>query len=138
MNISLQLFILRLYSSKKVQSKYCFKVFWKAISVEFPLWCSGLRIWHCLCSGLGHCWGVGLNPDPGTSICCERSRTSAPPATAPPAPKRKAKLFLYGVLPTIYKDSIFMCCLQILGIIFLWTLFLICKIFSWCLIQCWS
>ena len=64
----------------------------------FPLFwlrCSGLRIPHCPCGGLGHCWGTGsipsleqwvndpalpqlyighsccsdLNPGPGTSIC---------------------------------------------------------------------
>ena len=34
------------------------------------LWCSGLRIWHCHCSGLGNCCGVGLIPVPGTSIYC--------------------------------------------------------------------
>ena len=26
------------------------------------LWHSGLRIWHCLCSGLGHWLGMGLIP----------------------------------------------------------------------------
>ena len=24
------------------------------LTLEFPLWNSGLRIWHCLCGGLGH------------------------------------------------------------------------------------
>ena len=24
-----------------------------------PLWHSRLRIWHCHCSGLGHCCGIG-------------------------------------------------------------------------------
>ena len=32
------------------------------------LWRSGLRIWHCYCSGLGHCYGVGWIPGLGTSI----------------------------------------------------------------------
>ena len=29
----------------------------------FPLWCSGLRIWYCLCSGSGSCWGAGSIPN---------------------------------------------------------------------------
>ena len=35
---------------------------------EFLLWHSGLRIWHCLCSGLGHCWGIGFIPGPARWI----------------------------------------------------------------------
>ena len=31
-----------------------------------PLWCSGLRIWCCHCSGLGPCCGSSLGPS-GTS-----------------------------------------------------------------------
>ena len=34
-----------------------------------PLWHSGLRIWHCHCSSLGHCSGVSLIPGLGTYIC---------------------------------------------------------------------
>ena len=34
-----------------------------------PLWHSGLRIWCCHCSSLGHCCGAGSIPGPGTSIC---------------------------------------------------------------------
>ena len=34
-----------------------------------PLSCGGLRIWHCHCSSLGHCCGVGSIPGPGTSTC---------------------------------------------------------------------
>jgi len=26
---------------------------------DFLLWRSGLKIWYCLCSSLGHCWGSG-------------------------------------------------------------------------------
>ena len=33
------------------------------------LWCSGLRIQHCHCSGVGHCHGMGLIPGLGTSTC---------------------------------------------------------------------
>ena len=32
--------------------------------MEFPLWCSRLRIQHCLHSNLGHCRGSGLIPCP--------------------------------------------------------------------------
>ena len=35
-----------------------------------PLWCHGLRIWHHLCNGLGHCHGSGSIPSPWTSTCC--------------------------------------------------------------------
>ena len=34
-----------------------------------PLWCSGLRIWHCYYNGLGRCYGVGSIPGLGTSTC---------------------------------------------------------------------
>ena len=37
--------------------------------LEFPLWCSGLRIWHCHCSGLDCCCGAGLIPGLGISTC---------------------------------------------------------------------
>ena len=33
------------------------------------LWLSRLRTQHCHCSGLSHCYGAGLIPDPGTSAC---------------------------------------------------------------------
>ena len=33
------------------------------------LWLTGLRIWRCHCSGLGHCCGTGLIPGWGTSTC---------------------------------------------------------------------
>ena len=39
-----------------------------------PLWCSGLRIGHCHCSGSGLCCGSGLIPGPGTSTCPGRHR----------------------------------------------------------------
>ena len=32
-----------------------------------PLWHSGLRIWHCHCSGFSHCCGAGLILGPGAS-----------------------------------------------------------------------
>jgi len=38
-----------------------------------PWWLSRLRIWHCRCGGLGHCYG------PGTSTCYRHS---------PPPPKK--------------------------------------------------
>ena len=35
-----------------------------------PWWLSGLRTWHCPCSGLGHHCDVGLSPGPETFTCC--------------------------------------------------------------------
>ena len=32
-----------------------------------PLWCSGLKIQHCHCSGLGHCSGTGSTSGAGAS-----------------------------------------------------------------------
>ena len=34
-----------------------------------PLWCTGLRIWHCHYSSLGHCYGTGFISGPVTSTC---------------------------------------------------------------------
>ena len=34
------------------------------------MWCCGLRIWCCHCSGSGHCCGSGLIPGPETFTCC--------------------------------------------------------------------
>ena len=34
----------------------------KNVNFGVPLQCSGLRIWHCHCSSLGHCYSVGLIP----------------------------------------------------------------------------
>ena len=34
---------------------------------SIPWWPSGLRIWHCHCCGLGHCYGTSSIPGPGTS-----------------------------------------------------------------------
>lgn len=75
--------------------------YWKPLLGEFPLWYSRWRIWRCLCSGLGHCWGTdsilslaqwdlrilccqscvlghscGLNSTlgPGISMCCGCSK----------------------------------------------------------------
>ena len=31
------------------------------------MWCSRLRIWHCHCSGSGHCYGMGWIPGLETS-----------------------------------------------------------------------
>ena len=41
---------------------------------------SGLRIWHCHCSGLGCCYGLGSVPGPRTSMCCRhgKNQTSKP------------------------------------------------------------
>ena len=58
--------------------------------LEFLLWHSRLRIWHCLCNGSGPCWGTSVTPileqwvknlallqlnsdsvpGPETSMCC--------------------------------------------------------------------
>lgn len=37
--------------------------------VRVLLWHSMLRSQHCHCSGLGHCFGIGLIPGKGTSTC---------------------------------------------------------------------
>ena len=37
--------------------------------MEFPLWCIGLRIWHCHCDAQSPCCGTGSVPGPETSIC---------------------------------------------------------------------
>ena len=34
------------------------------------LWYSGLRVWHCYCSGPGCCCGVDSVPGPETYTCC--------------------------------------------------------------------
>ena len=38
-------------------------------SYGVPLWCSRLGIWHCHCSALGHCCGLGSIPGPEISMC---------------------------------------------------------------------
>ena len=40
------------------------------LSMEFPLWCSGLRIWHCCSCGVGCRCSLDLIPGLETSICC--------------------------------------------------------------------
>ena len=41
---------------------------------EVPLWCSGLRIWHCCSCGADHNCRSGSIPGPGTSTCCRYSQ----------------------------------------------------------------
>jgi len=36
----------------------------------YPLWCSGLRIWHCRGSSSGHCGGVSSISGQGIFIGC--------------------------------------------------------------------
>ena len=43
----------------------------KLQNMEFPLWYSGLRIWHCYKCGSGCSCSSDMIPGPGTSICCE-------------------------------------------------------------------
>lgn len=38
-----------------------------------PRWLRGLRIWYCHCSGMGHCYGMGLIPGPRTS-CSQKKK----------------------------------------------------------------
>ena len=45
------------------------KTFKKKKIPGVSLWHSQLRIWHCHCSGSGHCCGMGLILGPGTSAC---------------------------------------------------------------------
>ena len=47
----------------------CTSSFFKCLTFGVPLWCSGLRIQHCHCSGSGHCCDLGLIPGLGTSTC---------------------------------------------------------------------
>ena len=46
------------------------------VSRVFPLWCHGLRIWHCLSCSIGLSCSSDSTPGQGTSIChgCSRKR----------------------------------------------------------------
>ena len=46
----------------------------KTVLSGLPLWCSGLRIQCCHCSGSGRCYGVGLILGLGTSTCPRSSQ----------------------------------------------------------------
>ena len=46
------------------------------------MWGSGLRTWHCHCSGSGLCCGTGSTPGPETSMCL---------SAAPKKEKRKER-----------------------------------------------
>ena len=46
----------------------------KCLGLEVPWWQSGLRNPHCHCCGLGHCYGMGPVPGPGTSTCHKSSQ----------------------------------------------------------------
>ena len=50
-----------------------------------PWWCRVLKIWHCHCSGLGHCRDVGLITGQGIFACCGH---------APPPKKKEKEQFL--------------------------------------------
>ena len=39
------------------------------------LWCSGLRIWCCHCSGFSGCCGMGLTPGPGSSTWPKKKKS---------------------------------------------------------------
>ena len=41
----------------------------KSPQILGALWCSGLRFWHCHCSSLGCCCGMGSISGPGTFSC---------------------------------------------------------------------
>ena len=50
-------------SNKRDSDFVCHGMYAKNVHIrEFLLWHSGLRIWHCLCSSSGHCWGKGSIP----------------------------------------------------------------------------
>ena len=49
--------------------------FYKSLFSGVPLWCSGLRIWRCHCSGSGCCCDVGLIHSLGTSTCGGHGQT---------------------------------------------------------------
>ena len=44
--------------------------FLKKLNIGVLLWCRGLNIQHCHCSGLSRYCGAGLIPGAGTSACC--------------------------------------------------------------------
>ena len=46
----------------------------KCLGLKVPWWQSGLRNPHCHCCGLGHCYGMGPVPGPGTSTCHKSSQ----------------------------------------------------------------
>lgn len=50
----------------------------KKHSYVFPGWPRRLRKQHCHCYGLGHCWGTGSIPGPGTSTLCGYSKKMPP------------------------------------------------------------
>ena len=45
-------------------------IYFKKITLEFPLWHSRLRIWHCCSYGIGGSCGLDFIPSLETSICC--------------------------------------------------------------------
>ena len=46
----------------------------KSCIAGVPWWTSGLRIWHCHCCSLDHCYGLGSIPSLGTFACHGRSQ----------------------------------------------------------------
>ena len=50
------------------------QLFYKSILLGILLWCRGLKMQHCHCSGLGHCCGLDSNPGLGISIYHGRSQ----------------------------------------------------------------
>ena len=57
-----------LKNSKSLQQQPQYPVYSQKL-LGVPLWCSGLRIQHCQCSGLGCCCGISSIPGLGTSRC---------------------------------------------------------------------
>ena len=61
-------------------------------------WHSGLRIWHCHCTDLGHCCGTSSNPAPGTSTCLGLGQLRAPLPKTKKTNTKQIKIFSQGQL----------------------------------------
>ena len=73
--------------------KICLNSIWSRLTIfsRVLLWCSGLRIPHCNCSGLSCCWNRGLIPGPRTSTHCRHGQLK----------KKKKKRLTVFLLQTI-------------------------------------
>ena len=64
--------------------------------LEFPLWHSRFRIWHCRSHGVAHCYGLESIPGLGTSInrMCSQNKTK----------QNKTKKYIYTLsLTSVFK-----------------------------------
>ena len=68
-NLKKNLMLFPYFSRFKMWNPKGFSDLLKTTQWGLPLWCIGLRIWHCHCSGLGPCCGSTLVSGPRTSTC---------------------------------------------------------------------